>query len=257
MRHNRLLCIAALLLALLFLPACSDDRESGDPASDATRVVEQSGVWKLNERYPVTYSSLNYIVTYDANGVPFCLKVTRNKKEPGMSQRVIDHREVDGIIFALCESKQLNADQKAANTYYECYTGSFRYYIGREGSDGFYIENYLSMDDAIALMKHPSAPKGAVRFIEEEWNALYRTKECSLEILIRPNDGGKLCRTLSSSYAAVTEGDDTYYVSNSRDDVVYTNGVHSVQIRQATFAGAASETYNTLSECKAILALIG
>ncbi len=257
MKHNRLLCIAVLLLTLLLLPACSEDRESEDPASDPTRIVEQSGVWTLNERYPLTYSSLCYIATYDASGEPFCLKVTRNKKESGMSQRVRDHREIDGVVFALCESKQLNADQKAANTYYECYTGSFRYYIGREGSDGFYIENHLSMDDAIALMKHPAEPKGNVRLMEEEWNAQYRTEACSLEILIRPNDGGKLCKTLPASYTSVTEGEDVYYVSGARDDIVYTNGVHSVQIRQATLAGAASVSYNTLSECKAILVLLG
>lgn len=256
MKH-RMLCIAALLLSLLLFPACSKDKNTEDPASDPVRTVEYSAVWTLNERYPLTYSSLSYIVTYEANGEPFCLKAGRNKKETGMSQRVRESRTVNGLVFALCDSKKKDADGNPANTYYECYTGEYRYFIGREESDGFYMETILSADDAIALMNRPTAPKDGVRFLEEEWNAQFRTEGCNLEILIRPNDGGRLVRSLPASYTAQTEGDDVYYVSSSRDDIVYTNGTHSVQIRQANRSGVASESYHTLSECKAILALLG
>lgn len=253
---NRMLCIAALLLSLLLFPACSNDKSAEDPVSVPARAVENSNIWTLGDRYPWTYSSLCFIVTYEANGEPFCLKINRNKKETGMSKRVREFREVDGIIFALCDSKLKKADGEAAYTYYECYTGEFRYFIGREDSDRFYIETILSMDDAIALINRPTVPKDGVRFLEEEWNAQFKTEDCNLEILIRPDDGGKLVKSLPASYTALTEDNDVYYVSSTRDDIVYSNGTHSVQIRQATRSDS-SASYHTLSECKAIIALFG
>ncbi len=241
--------VAALFFVSMMLFACS---KSGA----GTRKLEQSGVWSLGERYHPTYSSLTYFTTYTVKNEPFCLKATRNKKETGMSKRVKDSRKVDGIVYALCESKLQNADGKAAYTYYECFTGSFHYFIGRE-TEGFFIENYVSMDDAIALITNPSSPKGSVKLSEEEWNAQYRLDACNLEVLIRPNDNGALCKALPSSYQTVTENGETYYVSASGDDIVYTDGTHSVQIRQANRAGYNATNYHTISECKAVLALLG
>ncbi len=260
---SKLLCIAWILIAALSLTACNKKAKS-DPAPDPTpepvydeeRALEQSAVWTLGERYPITYSSLTYFVTYNADGEDFCLKATRNKKETGMSQRVSDSRTVNGIVFSLCESKGKDADGNPLYTYYECYTGNFRYFIGRE-SDGFRIETVLPMDDAIALMWAPESPRGNVNLQEAEWNAQYCTDDCNLEILIRPNDGGALVRSLPSSYQAVIEGEETYYTASSGDDIAYTNGTHSVQIRQANRAGGNNVDYHTLSECKAILALLG
>lgn len=250
---RRILCMILIILSLLLFPACAKKDSAGDARAKS---IESSSVWTLGDRYPLKYSTLTYFVTYDINGEQFCLKASRNKKEPGMSARVRDFRDLDGVTFALCESKLKNEDGKASYTYYECYTGSFRYFIGCEAA-GFYIESYLSMDDAIALMQSPESPKGSVKLLEVEWNANYRTDACMLEILIRPNDGGKLVKSLPASYQVQTEGDDTYYVSSSGDEIVYTDGVHSVQIRQANLAGAESVSYHTLSECKAILNLIG
>ena len=243
--------ITAMLSALLMLTAfgCSCSH-----ASD--RVLEQSDVWSLGERYPLTYSALTYFVTYEASGEPFCLRASRNAKQTGMSARVREHQTVDGIVYALCESKQTDSDGKASYTYYECYTGSFRYVIERE-TPGFYIETVLSMDDAIALINSPETPKGKVKLIETEWNAQYRTDACNLEILIRPNDNGALTRSLSSSYQVQTENGETFYASSSEDDIVYTDGINSVQIRQANRAGQTAQSYHTLSECKAILSLLG
>ncbi len=241
--------IAALMFVCLMLFACS---KSGA----GTRESEQSGVWSLGDRYQPIYSSLTYFVTYTAKGEPFCLKMSRNKKETGMSKRVKDSRTVDGLVYALCESKQQNAEGKAAYTYYECFTGSFRYFIGRE-TEGFFIEDYLSMDDAVKLIAKPTAPRGSVKLAEEEWNAQYKTDTCILEVLIRPNDKGALCKALPSSYQTITENGETYYTSSSGDDIVYTDGTHSVQIRQANNADTNAENYHTLPECKAILALLG
>jgi len=243
--------IAALLLLTILLAACS-----GAGQKTEKRALEDAAVWNLSERYPVTYSSLHYIAIYTCGGEQFCLKASRNAKETGMSSRVVDSRSTNGIVFALCESKQKNSDGSASYTYYECYTGSFRYFIGRE-SDGFRIENILSMDDAIALMNAPETlPKG-VALEDAEWDAQFRTDACNLEILIRPNDSGALVKSLPSSYHEETEDDASFNVSSSGDDIVYTDGVHSVQIRQANRSGYDAPNYHTLSECKAILALLG
>lgn len=253
MKRIIVLLAVILLLSTLFT-ACGGNQDRQPTAKDA-RELEQSGMWTVGERYSPDYSSLSYFVTYIVNGEPFCLKVTRNAKQTGMSKRVLESRDLDGIIFSLCESKQIKDDGTASYTYYECYTGSFRYFIGRE-SDGFYVQDVLSMDDAIALMFAPESPKGGVKLTETEWNAQYRTESCNLELLIRPDDNGAYIKSLSSSYQPVTEDGETYYVSSSGDAIVYTDGTNSIEIRQANRAGGNAENHHTLSECKAILALL-
>ncbi len=240
---------AILLLFSVLLFACGKGG-SGD------RALERSDVWTLGSRYPLNYSSLTYVATYQAKGEPFCLKATRNVKETGMSRRVKESRTENGIVYALCEGKKTDDNGKALNTYYECYTGSFRYYIGRE-SDGFFIESVLSMDDAIALIETPTSPKPGITFCDEEWNAQYRTDASNLEILIRPNDKGALVKGLSASYQAQTENGETYYTSSAGEEIFFTNGVHSVEILQINRSGQSAPNYLTLSECKAILALLG
>lgn len=239
--------ISALLFASLLMFACSG-------SGTKERKLEQCGVWSLGERYSTTYSELRCFYTYTVKDESFILTSYRNKKQTGMSKRVIDSREVDGVVYALCESKLHNPEGKAMYTYYECFTGSYYYNIGRE-ADGFYIEDYLSMDDAIALIADPDAPKG-VKLTDTEWNAHYRTDACNLDIVIRPNDKGAMCRSLSSSYQARDESGETYYISSIGDEIVYTDGTHSVQIRQANRAGSTAPDYLTVAECKAILALL-
>ena len=247
MKHN-VFRAAFLLLFSVLLIACGKS-ESGD------RALEHSDVWTLGTRYPVNYSTLTYIVTYQADGEAFCLKASRNSKETGMSKHVKESRTENGIVYALCEMKGTDKNSGAINSYYECYTGSFRYYIGRE-ADLFHIENVLSMDDAIALIQSPASPGSGIKFCDAEWNAQYRTDACNLQILIRPDDKGALIKGLSSTYQAQTENGETYYTSSKGGEIVYTNGVHSVQIVQANRAGQSAPNYLTLSECKAILAML-
>ena len=247
MKHNVLRAVVLTLL-LVLLSACGNSG-GGD------RTLEQYDVWSLSSRYPVNYSSLTYIATYQSKGEPFCLKASRNLKETGMSRRVKESRTVNGIVYTLCEGKKADENGKSLNTYYECYTGSFRYYIGRE-SDGFFIESVLSMDDAIALIENPTSPRSGIKFCDAEWNAQYRTDACNLEILIRPDDNGALVTEVSSIYREMTENGETYYTSSTGDDIVFTDGRHSVQIRQANRAGQSAPNYHTLSECKAILAML-
>ena len=213
-------------------------------------------MWSLGDRYPSTYSSLRYYASYLINGELFYLKASRNMKETGLSKNVIDYKTVDGIVYALCESNPKSDDKNASYKYYECYTGRYQYVIGNEDS-GFDIERVLSLDDAIALISDPSSPKGRLKLAEEEWNALYRLEGCNLEILVRSNDKGALAKSLSSKFEAHTENGETYYTSATEKDIVYTDGTHSVRIRQTDRAGFSSEDYHTLSECKAILALLG
>lgn len=238
---------AALLLLTILLAACTG--KSGE------RALEQSRVWSLGDRYTVNYSSLQYVATYEVKGELFYLTVSRNVKETGMSKRVRESRTENEIVYSLCESKKTGDDGKAVYTYYECFTGSFRYVIGNE-KEGFYVEDYLSMDEAIVLIGSPESTKGGVSFCASEWNAQYRTDPCNLEILIRINDGGALVKSLPATYQAQTENGETFYVSSIGDDIVYTDGSHSVQIWQANRAGQTAPSYLNLSECKAILALL-
>lgn len=242
--------LTVLLLSALLLFACSDSKK--EPAKTVS--VEQSAVWNLGKRYDASYSTLTYIVTYEADGEPFCLRINRSKKPTGSSTHVVESKTVDGTVYALCEDVERSTG-KTSYTYYECYTGSFRYFVGRE-NDGFRIEKCLSMNDAIALIAAPETPTGSVTLSEVEWDAYYRNSACNLEIVIRPNDQGAMLRSPEAGYTPETEGDETYYVSDRNDAIMYTDGVHSIHIRQANRSGADPESYHTLSECKAILALL-
>ena len=164
-------------------------------------------------------------------------------------------KNVDGIVYALCEYGKTGADGNTLYTFYECYTGNYRYFIGRE-SEGFHIEDILSLTDAVELINSPESPSRKIKFCEAEWNALYRTDACNLEILIRPNDKGALVNGRPSTYEAHTENGETYYTSSTGGGIFYTNGVHSVQILQANRAGQSAPNYLTLDECKAILAIL-
>lgn len=239
---------AFLLLFSILLIACGKS-ENGE------RALEHSDVWTLGTRYPVNYSTLSYVATYQVNGETFYLEASRNSKETGMSKYVGESRAENGIVYALCELKASGKSDTVLNSYYECYTGSFRYYIGRE-ADMFRIESVLSMDDAIALIQKPTSPRSGIIFCDAEWNAQYRTDACNLEILIRPDDKGALVKGLSSTYEAQTENGETFYTSSKGGVILYTNGVHSVEILQANRAGQSAPNYLTLSECKAILAML-
>lgn len=258
--------LTVLLLFILSITACTGEKQAESPAADqsgsnpsgqsATESIEDSAVWTLADRYPSDFTTLTYIVTYDIGEEPFCLTTTRSKAQTGSSKRIRESKEIDGIVYALCESKERTENGDASYTYYECLTGRHRFFIGRE-SKGFYIENYLSMEDAIALIAAPTSPGKNVHLTETEWNAHLRMDTCYLEIVIRPNDGGALINTLSESHQAKEQNGETIYVNASNDDVAYTNGVDSIRIRQTDRVGAEHTDYHTLSECKAILALLG
>ena len=252
MKRN-LLCAGALVLLLFLLPACSKDQPAADPAA---RSIEGSSVWSLAERYPSKYTTITYTVTYEANGEPFCLKVSRSKQKTDLSKHVLASREENGLTYTLREGTEQTKDGKAAYTYYECLTGSFRYRIGRE-SDGFHIESLLSMDEAIALMNDPSSPGASVTLSDTEWDAYFTMDGCNLDVLLRPNDGGALIGSLSATHSAREENGETIYATEKGDDVAYTNGVDSIRIRQADRAGADHTDYHTLSECREILAYLG
>ena len=259
---KRFLCtLAAFLLLIGSVPACSRETASEEVPSESpeevpSESIETSTVWTLPARYSSKYTTLTYFVTYEVDGEQFCLRINRSKAETGSSKRVRESKEVDGTVYALCESKELDESGNASYTYYECFTGQFHYFIGRE-SGGFFAEAHLSMDEAIALMKSPVSPGEKVKLSEEEWNAMFQTDTCNLEVLIRPNDNGALIKSLPASYSAKEEAGETVYVSGAGDEIAYTNGTDSIQIRQANRAGTEQINYHTLSECKAILALLG
>ena len=251
---KRILCtFAALLLLICSFSACSCEKQSDRSAAEA---IEDSAVWSLAERYPSKYTTLAFVATYTVNGEPFCLRVSRNKGQAGSSKRVRESKDVNGFVYTLCDSRETTQNGDASYSYYECLTGQFRYFVGRE-NEGFRVENYLSLDDAIAVMSDPFSPSEKIRLTETEWNAYFDLDACTLDILIRPGDGGTLVNSLSASHMAQNTDEDTIYVDKKGDDVAYTNGVDSVRIRQADRAGAEHTDYHTLSECKAILALLG
>ena len=92
--------------------------------------------------------------------------------------------------------------------------------------------------------------------IENEWSAYYRLESCNLEISVFPSDGGEHYRKCESTYESRTEGSETYLLYEADNSICYTNGTDTVLIHQSNRAGMKHTSYNTVSECKAILSLL-
>ena len=267
---KRIVSMIAALLFLILPLACSG--EAAEPAaaspspapapSDASPVpagsispaIEQSGIWSLADRYASTYTTMYYTVSYQSSDGLVLLKVNRSKKDTGSSRSVRDSRTVDDIVYALCDEKYKDTGS-VTYSYYEAYTGRFKYWIGNE-SAGFAIEDHLSMDEAIALMASPLQSCGDLVFADAEWSLYFRPAGCNIEIVVLPSDNGAAIASLGSEFSAQPTDGETLYVSQNGFEIAYTDGTNSVRIRQLNHSGETAENYLTLSECKAILALL-
>lgn len=242
-RHFRSVWI---LLFCLLLLGCG---------SGSKRVLgESSAIWKLSDRYAVTYGTLRHVFTYQKDNRYFYLFVSRNPREAGSSKNVIESETKNDRVYALCKSAS-KVDASETGTYYECLTGSFRYCINLD-EENQAVESLLSMSEAIALMENPVPQSDALILINDEWTAYYRLESCNLEIELFPGDGGKQYRSLESKYEPRTEGKDSYLYLESDSIICYTDGTDTVMIKQTNRAGSEHTAYNTVTECKAILALL-
>lgn len=243
----RILC---LLFAGLLLLACGTDQTNRKPDKPA-------GLWNVSERYPTTYGTVRHAYTYDRNGQMFYLIVSRSKANSSESQNVLSSEDRDGKTYSLCKSSKKGDDTKEDYTYYSCVIDSLRYVIGIEES-GLQMENVLSMQEAIDLFNDPGAAGvEGVSLLLEEWSVYCRLDACNLEISVYPGDMGKQYRSLADTYEARSEDGESYLYDESDGAVAYTNGTDTVCIKQINRSGAEHVAYNTVSECKALLALIG
>ncbi len=256
---------SALLLSSLLLFACAGTSEkkkqsiasSAPERSDVPALsdIEHSAVWSISERYDSKYTTIHYSATYEHDGALFLLTVNRSKKNVADAQSTVrDSKEIDGVVYTLYASKD-DKSGTVTGTYYEAHSERFQYRISGE-STGFFIEDHLSLDDAAALITSPIAPRGDLRLIDTEWDVYLRPEGCNLEFVIKPEDGGSTVRKLDSTFTAREEDGETVYESENGDEIVYTDGICSVRIRQTKRSGGNSKNYLTLSECKAILALL-
>ena len=249
MKHG----IRFVLLLLIFLLPFGCSKNDGSHAAEK----DSSSVWSLRDRYPVTYGTMRHAYTYEKSGQTFYLTVARNKSAAGTSKDPIDTLTKDGLTVSLLESEKIDSDETLTDyTYYACDTDTYRYTVGIELS-GFQMQSLLSAEDAIALIQDPYAKINGLTLQKEEWSAYYRLDACNLEISIVPNDGGKAYRALQSTYEERSEGGETYLFSESDQAIAYTNGTDTVHIRQSNRSGKEHVAYSTLSECKALLALLG
>jgi len=246
---NKRTRIVLLLLALLLLLGCAGNGSAEEAA------FRRSEVWSLASRYDAEYSTISYFIAYRKGNDPFRMLISRSEKPAGSSKNVIESYTDGGIECALCRGTAFVNDVGVTFTLYECFDGRFRYRIGIE-EDGYHVEDVLSFEEAIALIASPETPPNGIDLTEREWNAYFRTDSCNLEVLLCPEDGGKLLRALPSSFSAKTVDGETIYVSNIGDAIIFTDGTNSVEIRQANRVGTDPTIYNTLTECKALLALL-
>ena len=240
-----------LLMLCLLLLGCGADRQNTDAAAD------ESPLWQLSKRYTANYSTVYHAYTYEKDGQFFYLTESGNARIPvNRTVTLLDTKEKDGIVCSLYQNDKKGDDTKQSYTFYEYVTDAHRYVLGIEES-GLLMESLLSMDEAIELFEHPTSPAHGVVLQNEEWSAFYRLDSCYLDISIYPNDGGRQYRLAESSADAREESGESYLYDTSVDAVIYTNGTSTVRIRQSNRSETEHVSYNTLSECKAILAMLG
>lgn len=245
---RRHICFILTLLCLLAF-GCQTD-----PASE--KADTPAGMWNLGSRYVSTYGTLRHAYTYEKDGQTFYLTVARNRKTESSAQEILSSDTQNGQTYSLCKGKKKDEQSEKEYTYYECLTGSFRYFIGKDEPE-FHAENLLSMPDAIRLIDRPDAQIDGITLLSEEWSAYYRLDSCNLEISVFPDDHGAQHAVYAATYEQQTESEESYLYSETDGVIVYTDGTSTVLIRQANRSGKEHHAYNTLSECKAILALLG
>lgn len=247
MKHR--LCILLLLLACLLPFGCGGDRQQA--------AAESSSVWELAKRYPSTYGTIRHAYTYERNGQIFYLSIARGKKVSDASKEPLDSMTKDGLTVNLLESSKRDSDDTLTDfTYYACDSEPYRYTIGIEQS-GLMMQTLLSTEEAFALIRDPHAKIEGLTLQTEEWSAYLRLDACNLEISIFPNDGGRQYRLCEDTFESRTENGESYLYDTNNDAIAYTNGTDTVVIRQSNRSGAEHTPYNTLTECKALLALLG
>ena len=242
MKYKRLL---TLLLVLLFTVSC------------AAANSENAKLWKLGKRYDnLTYGTITHAFEYEKNGERFYLSVTRDKQAAGSSKNVQSSVTIDSLEYALCETDQKTPDGTRNFTYFECLTGDFRYVLGN-AETALDMGSLLSLNEAAALMRSPAEVPDGVNYLGESWNAYFRTDASNLEVYIYVDDGGKHVSAASDTYETREEKGDVYRYSEYDRAILYSDGTNSVWIRQSDRAGMKHKAYDTLSECKAILAMLG
>ena len=254
----------SLLLLLLLLVCCGKQpaadvtdpsaQPTGDSPVASPDAPAPTGIWSLGERYPITYGTFAHVYHYVKGESPFFLTESRSTKSSLKPKNTKESTEVDGVIYAQCESGQ-QTEAGERYTYFECYTGERHLKLASDERLPD-LASVLSLSDAVALMRSPLDPPDGVTFTSEEWAAYYRTDACNLEIYVYPNDGGKHYAAPDEHYEELTEGGDTYLCSDYELAVLYTDGTNTVWIRQANRSGSEHTLYTTLDECKAILTLL-
>ena len=239
-----------ILMILCLLPiACKTDGRTDDSSN-------VSAVWDLGSRYPITYGTMRHAYTYIKDGKSFYLIVSRSKRFAGSSENVIESKTVGDRVYALCKSRKTGDDTKSDYTFYECPTGTYVFTIIKEESD-FHMESILSMDQAIELIEDPHTEIEGLSFEAEEWSGYYRLASCNLEISLFPNDAGAKYRKLAADYPEQTEDGERYLYHEADGTIVYTDDTSTAVIKQSNRSGSEHTAYNTIAECKALLALLG
>ena len=247
---KRGICFLLAVLLICILPfGCRKD-------SGTDEAQGSSPLWHLGERYPSTYGTMRHAYTYEKDGQQFYLTVSRGKRSAALTNEPIEQLTRDGLTVSLYKSEKRGDETLTDYTYYECVTDAYRYSIGIEQS-GLLMESLLSIDQALQLMQNPKAAIDGLLLCDEEWSAYYRLDSCSLEISVFPDDRGAHVQSCDETFSERTEDGETYLMRDSDGFIFYTNGAHSIAIRQSNRSGMEHTSYNTLTECKAILAMLG
>ena len=236
--------ISILLIVLLLLVSCAKQPTN-----------QTADLWSLGNHYPVTYSKMCHVYHYSIGPDVFYLSVTRGKKDTRESSEAKDTLTVGDRTIALY-GEASETEGAPAYTYYQCIADGYRYLICNSETK-LDLAGKLSIKDAASILKDPLHPSGGAAFDYEEWTAYYRTDTCNLELYIYPNDQGARAKAPDSSYESRTTDGETYLYSEIDHGIVYTNGVHSVWIRQFNREGEEPILYSTVAECMAILAMLG
>ena len=236
-----------IVLCLCLFVACGKQKTNDNVAS----------MWDLGQRYDSDYSKISHVYHYEKDDATFFLSVTRTKKLTDSLRTVKDKITVGSDVYALCETVAQNENgESVPKVTYECLNGSYHFTIGGYDPETD-VSSILSLQEAAALIQGPLSPKGGVSLLSEEWTAYYRTQSSNLEIYVYPSDMGKACANADTDYEQRTEDGETYLYSEKDKAILYSNGTDTVWIRQADRSGFDGTLYSTLTECKAILSLLG
>lgn len=255
---KRSVCIL-MTLCLAFLTACTRDPKT-DLSSDVAPAfaAQKETLFTLGSQLQADYSKTSHAYQYLKGSELFSLTISRGIGKNDPFQNAEETFTQDGIIIAYhtdsLHSEKNGSGQSETYGYYTAAMGDYLYTLSNP-TTALHINEILSFEDALSIMRAPSAPPSGCELLIEEWSLRLHFDKQTVTVLLYPNDGGKqACSDVLVCNETEMDGV-VCYLNDIGDTLAYSDGTHSIVITEVLREGTEYE-YRTVSFAESIFELL-